>query len=176
MSIGQKIVEKLQMTQRMEDQMSFSLKNSAGTEPGYQVEEVEQGIRVRVAVPDLDKYSFKLGKIEVLDERGRDIASPERVLRKQAKFIEDEISYLLETFRLIELDTRANVAQMRSEKPLQKDQARQYYEILLEQGRRLKFSRYEKKPDDEARQAVPFLLTEDTFSRLLDDLARAMWV
>ena len=176
MGIGQKIAEKLQMTQRMEDQMSFSLKNSAGAERGYQVEELKNGIRVRVAVPDLDKYSFQLSKIDVFDERGKKLPHPENVLRKQAKFIEQEVSYLLETFRLIELDTQAQVAQLRSEKPLQKNQARQYYEIVLEQGRKLNFCRYEKKPDAAERQAMPFLLTEDSFSRLIDDLARAMRV
>ncbi|RMD97578.1 MAG: hypothetical protein D6814_09210 [Calditrichaeota bacterium] len=175
MNLGQKITEKLHLMQRMEDQMNFSVRSAEGADRGYHLSETENGIRVDIHIPDQDKYSFVVAKIELENTNFQ----PDRkhgvkpILMKQAKFIEKHVSYLPETFSLIELDENRQVAQMRSTKPYQKEKVTQYYELMLHQGKRLQLTRYEKKQDEPARQPIHFLLTEEILARLINDLGRA---
>jgi hypothetical protein len=93
------------------------------------------------------------------------------VLLRQAGEIEKRISYLLESFRLVEIDEVNGSAQVRSITPYKKGDERLYYEVLLRGGNNLTFSRYRKEHQTGKREMVPCHLTLEIFERLVDDLA-----
>ena len=171
MSLGQRIVEKLHMMQRVEDQISFSVRSGQDSERGYRIKEREGPVEVYLVVPDMDKYSFVISKFEMHHSDWTSRLSVKEQLQRQADWIEDTITYLPERFALIELDEINQVAQVRSRIPTRKDSSKQYYEILLRKGDTLTLSRYEIKVGEVTRKPVPFLLTEELFPRLIDDLA-----
>ena len=170
MSLGQKIVEKLHLMQRVEDQISFSVRSNHESEKGYRINEREGPVQVHLVVPDMDKYSFVISKFELFHSDWTSRLPIKEQLRRQSDWIAERVTYLPERFALIELDEINQVAQVRSRIPTQKGETRQYYEILLKKGNTLTLSRYEIKVGDTSRLPVPFLLTEELFSRLIDDL------
>jgi hypothetical protein len=174
MTLGQKIVDKLNVMRQMENQMSFSLKHT-GEESGYVIEENMDDIRLRAEIQDFDKYSYLVKTISAtrLQPHSPSILFKDWLLRQAAE-IERRISYLLESFRLVELDEANNIAQVRSTAPHQRNEETLYYEILLDKGSRLTFTRYSKTRQKEERQPVPSHLTEETLERLVDDLAAVL--
>jgi len=82
------------------------------------------------------------------------------------------VTGLLEPLRLVEAD--GAVAQLRSDAPQVRDDARLYYEVTLSAaGSELvaRVQRFEGSVAGARRQAVPFALTHEALVKLLADLA-----
>lgn len=171
MTLGQKIVDKLNVMRQMENQMNFSMKRM-GEADGYAIEDTVDGIHLRVEIQDFDKFSFLVKSISAARLEAHLPTAPIKdLLLRQAAEAERRIFYLIESFRLVEMDETNGVAQIRSAAPHQKNDEKRYYEILLEQGNRLTFMRYQKNAHDKKRDNVPSHLSEELLERLTDDLA-----
>lgn len=171
MELGQKLAKKLHFLHEMEEDANLSLKSADTRYPGYAAEETAGDTLAKVSVQAIDKFSFAILQIELAQQNFSFAGSIPALVQKQAQSIEARIQYLQESLRCIELDRKAHIAQLRSAAPVRNGKARQYFEILLEEGKRLTIRRWEKHDGVAEREAVPFLLTEDLFVRLVNDLA-----
>lgn len=169
MNSGRELVDKLNAFRQTRDPGQASLKISA-KDGGYLVHEQLGDIDLQADIEDFDKFSYMVRSISLtLPQKP---ATPiKEVLLRQAREIEMQISYLLEGFRLVELDEINNSAQVRSIMPYQQDGERLYYEVLLRHGNSLTFSRYRKEHQTGKREMVPSHLTLEIFERLVDNLA-----
>lgn len=166
MNLGQKLTEKLNAIRP-----TASMKES-GKDSGYVIEEEIDSIRLRLEMKDFDKFSCVVEALSLTRLQPPPAHKPvKETLLRQSHEIEQRISYLLEQFRLIELDETQGIAQVRSVAPHQKDDAKFYYEVLLQQGNSVTFTRYRKSRQAEQRHRAPSHLTLETFEWLVDDLA-----
>jgi hypothetical protein len=166
MNLGQKILEKLHARRLAEN----------APEIGKDViEEENDGIHLRLEIQDFDKFSYMVKTFSVTRAQAptANVSLKELLLRQSAE-IERRITYLLEGFRLIELDETNVVAQIRSFTPHKKGEEKFYYEVLLPHGMSATFSRYRLSRQAENRELVPCHLTRETFERLVDDLAATL--
>ena len=171
MTLGQKIVDKLNVMRQMENQMSFSMKR-IDEDGGYVIDDSVDGIDLRVEIQDFDKFSFLVKSVSAARLQAHPSTTPVKdLLLRQAAEIGRRIFYLLESFRLVEMDEVNGIAQVRSATPHQKNDEKLYYEIVLEQGNRLTFMRYQKNAHDKKRDSVSSHLSEEILERLADDLA-----
>jgi hypothetical protein len=90
-------------------------------------------------------------------------------LREQAEAIARNVTGLLEPLRLVEVDETHGVAQLRSDAPAVRGEAKRYYELLRHGSGTTTLSRYEAGPGP--RQPVGFTLTHEAMSKLVRDLA-----
>ena len=137
---------------------------------GYIFEDEKDNLRLRIEVEDIDKYSVLLRSIEAhkaQKDDGRKLSIS--IVEKQAKTLEEKLTYLLENCRTIEVDRNLMTAQIRSELPFKDDAGIHYYEVLLTKGTSLKFSRYAKQ-SDKLRVEETCLLSDKILARLIDDL------
>lgn len=171
MNLGQKVVDKLNVIRQAGNGERFSSKQN-GEHGGYVIEEEMDGISVRAEIQDFDRFSYMVKTISLT----RALAPPsttslKELLLQQAAETERRISYLLEGFRLVEVDEFNCLAQVRSATPYRKNEDRLYYEVLLQHGNGLTFSRYRVQRQGEKRDIVLSHLTQEIFERLVDDLA-----
>lgn len=174
MNLGQKFVDKLNALQEMGDAGWSSLKRN-GKDGGYVVKEQMDGIDLQVEIEDFDKFSYMVRSIFMTHPQ-TPVTPIKDVLLRQAGEIEKRISYLLEGFRLVEVDEVNATAQVRSITPYKKGDERLYYEVLLRGGNNLTFTRYRKQHQPGEREIVPSHLTLEIFERLVDDLTAVVQV
>jgi hypothetical protein len=168
MNSARKLVEKLNVFRQTHDPGQAALKIS-GKDGGYLVKEQLDNIHLQVEIEDFDKFSYMVRSVSMT--HSQTLAAPVKdVLLRQAGEIERQISYLLEGFRLVEVDEVNGTAQIRSITPYKKGDERLYYEVLLRGGNSLTFTRYRKQHPTGKRQIVPSHLTQEIFERLVDDL------
>ena len=129
---------------------------------------------LQVEIEDFDKFSYMVKTISLTCVQAPPNTSLKELLLRQSAEIERRISYLLESFCLVEVDEFNCLAQVRSTMPYRKNEDRLYYEVLLRQGQSLTFARYCKERQSEKREVVPSYLTQETFERLVDDLAATL--
>jgi hypothetical protein len=166
MNLGQKLTEKLNAIR-----LTANVKES-GKDSGYVIEQEIDSIRLRLEMQDFDKFSCMVKILSLTRLQPLPVNKPmKETLLRQAHEIGQRISYLLENFRLIELDETKGIAQIRSVVPHRKGDEKFYYEVLLQQGNSVTFTRYRKFRQAEQRDLVPSHLTQETFERLVDDLA-----
>jgi len=163
MNLEQKIMEKLNAIRRTE-----TLKTDKDS--GYVIEEEIDSMRLRAEIQDFDKFSYMVKTLTVTQTPTPN-APVKALLLQQANEIERRISYLLESFRLVELDEINGLAQVRSVSPFKKNDETVYYEALLQHGNSVTFTRYRKQRHTEKREVIPSHLTQETFERLINDLA-----
>ncbi len=170
MNLGQKLVSKLNAMQESENPSQISL-TPGGEEGGSVITQEMDNIDLRVELDDFDKFSFMVKTISVARPQTPPAMPLKDVLLRQAGEIEKRITYLLESFRLVEFDEVNGSAQIRSISPYKKGDERLYYEVLLRGGKSLTFTRYRQPRQAGEREIVPSHLTQETFERLVDDLA-----
>jgi hypothetical protein len=168
MKLAQKVLEKLSAIRQLETLPD------AGQRSGSMIEEKNDSIRLYVEIEDFDKFSFVIKTLCVARLQAPPNMPLTELLLRQARDIEGRISYLLEGFRLVEVDEFNVLAQMRSVTPYHKNGDTFYYELLLQHGNSVTLTRYRKSAPAEKREAVPFHLTPETFERLVDDLAATL--
>lgn len=169
MNLGQKFLETLHTVRRTENLPEADKDN------GYVIEAEMDSMRVTAELQDFDKFSCIIKTLSIR----RTQAPPANVelkelLLRQAAECERRISYLLENFRLVEVDDSTYLAQVRSAVPHQKHDEKLYYEVLLQQGLGATFARYRKPRGIESRELVPCHLTQETLERLVDDLVATL--
>jgi len=169
MNLGQKILEKLHAMRQ-----TGSLPE-AEQDRGYVIEEKIDSMSVSVEIAAFDKFSCIVKTLSVTRAQAPPAnVSLKELLLRQAGEIERRITYLLENFRLLEVDEFNCLAQVRSAAPHQKSGEKFYYEVFLQHGLGATFSRYRQSSGAENRELVPCHLTQETFERLVDDLVAAL--
>jgi hypothetical protein len=168
MKLGQKALEKLNAIRQIDNLPE------TGQDSGRMIEETNDGLRLRVEIEDFDKFSCLVKTLGVTRLQAPPNMPLTELLLRQARDIERRISYLLENFRLVEVDEFNVLAQVRSVAPYKKNGDTFYYELLLQHGNSVTLTRYRKSATAEKREAVPFHLTPETFERLVDDLAATL--
>jgi hypothetical protein len=169
MNLEQKITEKLNAIRRTENE------KPTGKDSGYVVEEELDSIRLRAEIQDFDKFSYMVKTLSVTQTPASG-APIKALLLQQAHEIERRLSYLLESFRLVELDEINGLAQVRSVSPYKKNDETFYYEALLQHGNSVTFARYRMQQQAEKREIVPSHLTQETFERLINDLMATLQI
>jgi hypothetical protein len=166
MNLGQKFTEKLNAMRQTENVK----------ESGYVIEEEIDSIRLRAELQDFDKFSYIIKNLSMSRAQAPPNVSLKELLLRQAGEIERRMTYLLESFRLLEVDEINGLAQVRSATPHQKRQEKFYYEVCLQHGMGATFARYRKSRGADKRELVPCHLTQETFERLVDDLAATLHI
>ncbi len=171
MTLGHKLADKLSVIRQAENGERFSLTGS-GENSGYAITERMDGIDLRIEIEDFDKFSYMVKTISLTCVQAPPpTTSIKELLLRQSAEIERRISYLLESFRLVEVDEFNCLAQVRSATPYRKNEDRLYYEVLLQHGNSVTFTRYRMQRQAEQREVIPSHLTQEIFERLVDDLA-----
>ncbi len=136
-------------------------------------EEIVDGIHLRIEVQDSDRYGVLMHALSAHVPISPDAPLP-GVLAAQAAEVEKRFTYLLENFRLLELDETGGTAQIRSGTPYREADALHYYEVLLRCGDTLLFARYQQTGKNGEREFEPCYLTEQVFARVCDDAAAVL--
>ena len=90
-------------------------------------------------------------------------------LREQADRLARDVTGLLEPLRVVEIDDGAAVAQLRSQSPSQRDGASRYYEVTRHADGTTHLGRYQTRPSEGKRQAIPFSLTHEALAKIVRD-------
>lgn len=137
----------------------------------FLLQHTEDILQFQIKFKDIDKYGIVVDYISITNsEPILDVNLINRKLEKQAEKIQNTITYLLETFALIEIDKRNKRAQLRSYPPHTYENSKFYYEIVLDEGVKVHFQRYEYSETDKRYEKITSQLTLETFERLIDDL------
>jgi len=91
-------------------------------------------------------------------------------LDNQADAVQKRITFLLEEFKLIEMDTQNKRVQLRSYPPYTEDNSKYYYEIVLDEGVKVHFQRYQYSREEKRYGKITSQLTGETFERLVNEL------
>jgi hypothetical protein len=84
------------------------------------------------------------------------------------------VTSLLEPLKLVEVDVTRSEALLRSERPVARGDAVQYYELLLRGEHTATLRRYQApRTGPGKRRAVPFALTHEAIAKLAADLTAA---
>ncbi len=128
------------------------------------------GIHLKLEIQDADKYGFLVRSIAARNAAPLPAMSDlKTLLAKQAAELEKRLTYLLEHFRLLELDDLNHTAQVRSHAPYRQDGAIHYYEALLREGSELLFARYHNESPRGPREIEPTYVTKEALVRLVND-------
>ena len=138
----------------------------------YHFQKDVEGLNIAIKFKDIDRYGIVLDYIAIVrKEPILDVEEINRRLEHQAEMVQNKITYLLEDFTLIEIDKASKKAQLRSYPPYEKENSKFFYEIVLEEGTRVHFQRYEYNRDHRRYEKITSQLTLEIFERLLEDLA-----
>ena len=132
-------------------------------------EEVGDDIHLTIASQDSDKYGVLVREISARRSAARP-HPPAKLLAEQAAEIEKRFTYLLENFRLIELDRSGGKAQIRSGVPYLETETLHYYEIVLSGGNTLTFTRYQQRGKKGEREIEPCYFTDQVLVRICEDI------
>lgn len=169
MNLGQKLVVELSARQ--------AGLNKGSPDRRFTYEQDVDGIRFTLEIQDADKYGFLVRSIalrrEPLAHAGADLKT---LLTRQGAELEKRLTYLLEHFRLLELDEARQTAQVRSHAPYRQDGTIHYYEVLLTEGDALTFARYNTRGARGQREVEPTYITKEALMRLVSDFAGVLRV
>jgi hypothetical protein len=164
MNLGQKLVVELGARQ--------AGLNKGSPDSRFTHEQDVDGIRFTLEIQDADKYGFLVRSIAARKEApGLAADELKTLLAKQAAELEKRLTYLLESFRLLELDELKQTAQVRSHAPYRQDGTIHYYEVLLSAGRALAFARYNTRGARGQREVEPTYVTKEALVRLVNDFS-----
>jgi hypothetical protein len=132
-------------------------------------------LTIQVRFKEVEKYSILLDSITMsIPGASPDVETVNERLSAQADAIQKRITFLLESFRLIELDKQNKRAQLRSYPPHSEENNKYYYEIVLDEGVKIHFQRYQYSQDQKRYEKIYSLLTMETFERLINELAKTL--
>jgi len=138
----------------------------------YLLQHNEGELQFQVKFKDVDKYGIVVDYISIAkSEPILDVNLINKKLEQQAEKIQTIITYLLEDFALIEMDKMNKRAQLRSYPPHTKENSKFYYEIVLDEGTKVHFQRYEYSKTRKRYEKITSQLTLEIFERLINDLA-----
>jgi hypothetical protein len=134
---------------------------------------------VRLELFDYDRYSVTLHMLEVGTPALAAVADTQSVLSAYAAEVARELSYLEEPLAVWELESREQVAQLRSFPPLREDEEISYWEVTLTAGtegteRSARIMRYRWAPGMAEREVVAYPATFALIARMTDSLSSAL--
>ncbi len=133
-------------------------------------DQIVDGIRLTIEIQDADKYGFLVRSISAqTEQRPQAQLALKPLLIRQATEIEKRLTYLLERFRLLEVDEFKQTAQVRSHVPYRQDGTAHYYEVLLTEGASLNFVRCNNSGSRGQREIEPTYITKEALTRLVND-------
>ncbi|MFN8455415.1 MAG: hypothetical protein U0401_12235 [Anaerolineae bacterium] len=127
---------------------------------------------VAITLEAYDRFSVMLRCLEVAYDNLAGQTQPDDLLQ-QADRIAQRLTYLEEPLALVELDSEAKLAQLRSAPPHQEGETLTYWELLLwtEPHPRARLTRYCWTPGQTERELVVYPATFATVGRIAQDLA-----
>jgi len=144
------------------------------THPRPPILEVEHGgVKVRARVRGADRFGCAIDGLEVQAPDRR--VPPEAVgdtLRRQAERLRDRNTGLPERLKVHEVDPGLGTGVLRSRPDEMR--GRRYSEVRLKGGHQAEVERYEYRPRESRRHAIPHELTHEALERLADDLAETV--
>ncbi len=147
--IGNKIVESIRL--RVPGKMTYSHE--------------ADGVEYFVKIEDFDRYSV------VISEMGLKNSSTEKISPKQfenkVRELENKLSYFMEWPKILELDNQNQIAQLRSY-PGEKDgDTYKYYEILVNNGKKINFKRIANHKG--LKENINMVIPDQILKRLIND-------
>jgi len=115
-------------------------------------------------VSEFDKLGLLLNHIQIKASHPASL-----LLERQFEQVQNEVRSL-QDFKLIEYDHVNATMLLRSRVPQKLGGLVKYYEIVLEGGNQLRFTRYEFDPAIGRRRVIPANVARETFEELLVDL------
>ena len=88
--------------------------------------------------------------------------------------VQQRITYLLENFKLIELDKMNHRAQLRSYPPYDTEDGKYFYEIIIENANEIFFQRFAYSYEHKRYEKVVSDFTREAFVRLIQDLTEIL--
>ena len=170
MNFQQVVVEKLtQFVSQTPQTVEVELLNGE-IQSGYVIGvTAADGWSTTVTASDYDRHSIVIRQLA--------INAPKSIkttlgLADYAQNIINQVTYLEESFALIEIDLAKDIAQLRSQPPQQADEMITYWEALLhsQPQPRLTLARYRWASAQAERRQLDFPLTFDTLGRISADL------
>ena len=141
----------------------------------YYLQHQEGEFSFQIKFKDIGKYGIVLDYISLGKNTPiLDVELINKRLDGQADKVQKNINFLLEDFKLIEMDTRNKRAQLRSYPPHTEDNSKYYYEIVLDEGVKTHFQRYQYSREEKRYEKVTSQLALETFERLVNELASAL--
>jgi hypothetical protein len=136
-------------------------KGSSG--PNRQILASDGNLQVRVLLADWDRLGCLLEKLEVRPIHGC-------FLKIDPLWIEQEIRYLGEPLKIIELEKYQGRALLRSFPPRRENGTVHFFELVIDPGEGLSLNRLSYDRSLGSRTQIPVPLTRETLERLLMDL------
>ena len=131
----------------------------------------ENDLQFQLRYKDIEKYGVVLDYISISkSEQIIDLDIIKKQIETQADAIQKRITFLLEDFRLIEMDNQNKRAQLRSYPPFKDDDSKYYSEIILDEGHKVHFQRYAYNMKEKRYEKITSQLTIETFERLINEL------
>lgn len=125
------------------------------------------GWQAEVQAEHVDTVGASLWELRLNRTRPAAEAVP---VAEQAQRISRRVTGLLEPLRVVEVDARADTAQLRSQAPTARGDAVQYYEVMRRGDGSTQVQRYQASRSG-GRDQVPFNLTHEGLGRLVEGLA-----
>jgi len=137
----------------------------------YHLQHEEDDFQFQMRVKDIEKFAVVVDYISVgKKEPILDVEVINQKMTQQAEAIQKNITFLLEAFKLIEIDHQNKRAQLRSYPPHTAKSSKYYYEIVLDEGTKAHFQRYEYSMAEKRYTKITSQLTTETFERLVNEL------
>lgn len=131
----------------------------------------EDEFQFQIRFKDIDKYGIVLDYISISKATLiMDVDIINKKLESDSNEIQNKITYLLEDFKLIELDQMSKRAQLRSYPPYKEEDSKYFYEIVLDEANRIHFQRYQYSSNSKRYEKITSQLTLEIFERLINDL------
>ncbi len=121
---------------------------------------------VKVEINQIDTLACQLWDVEVVTG-----VPPKETITERAEQLTKRVSGLMEPLTALEIDTVRGIAQLRSNPPALKNQARHYYELMVEKSGRTTVRRYEGSYVSMERKRLAFTLTREALAKLVSDLS-----
>jgi hypothetical protein len=91
-----------------------------------------------------------------------------------ANGVANRVSGLLETLKVVEVDSERKAAQLRSEAPLQRGDKRFYYEVVLGGEGSALVRRFQAASNSTHREQVAFAVTHEALAKLVGDVTASI--
>ncbi|KAA3614760.1 MAG: hypothetical protein D8M58_09890 [Calditrichaeota bacterium] len=109
--------------------------------------------------------------IKMIDKNLQNLVNAKDKLEKFSNELCDRITYLTESFRLIEMDSKNNKAQIRSYPPFIKQNEKLFFEIVINASQcSLLLSRKVYDKYNHSTKPVSFILNDEILERIIADL------
>jgi hypothetical protein len=95
-------------------------------------------------------------------------------LRAWGERLAGRVTYLMEPFRVLEVDAEGGEVSLRSQSPTARDQRRSYYEIRLSRPGALRMERFTFDEAARQRRRSSCQLTREVLERLADDIVASL--